>query len=242
MSQTISAPSDMSPAEPEPRPVVVMVLYPGFTLLDLVGPHAALHAVMEVRLVARTLDPVVSDSGVAMQPTHTFADVPAGCDVLFVPGGAGTAEAIADHATVDYLARTGADARYVTSVCSGSLVLGAAGLLKGYRAGCHWSALELLASVGAEPVAERVVVDRNRMTGGGVTAGLDFGLTLLAQMVGEDTARLTQLMMEYDPEPPFDSGSPATATPELVGAVRAMVQPVNAATIAALAGASRRGR
>lgn len=240
MSQTAAAPGTTTPAGAGPRPVVAMLLYPGFTLLDLVGPHAVLNAVMEVRLVAKSYDPVMSDSGLELRPTHTFADAPIGCDVLFVPGGAGTASAIADLETVDYLARTGIDARYVTSVCSGSLVLGAAGLLDGYRAGCHWSALDLLPSVGAEPVAERVVVDRNRVTGGGVTAGLDFGLTLLAEMQGEDTARLTQLMMEYDPQPPFNSGSPTTASAELVAAARAVIQPVNIATVDALTSASQR--
>lgn len=240
MSQTVPPSTAADPAEMNIRPVVAMLLYRGFTLLDLVGPHAVLNATMEVRLVAKTLDPVMSDSGVAMKPTHTFADASTSCDVLFVPGGAGTADAIADAETVDYLARVGADARYVTSVCSGSLVLGAAGLLDGYRAGCHWSALELLPSVGADPVAQRVVVDRNRVTGGGVTAGLDFGLTLLAEMQGQDTARLTQLMMEYDPQPPFDSGSPTTATAELVNYARALIQPVNTATVAALAGAKQR--
>ncbi len=134
---------------------------------------------------------------------------------------------MSDVEVLDFLADRGPRARYVTSVCSGSLILGAAGLLEGYRAGCHWTALDLLPLFGAQPSEDRVVTDRNRVTGGGVTAGIDFGLTLLAQMFGEDTAKLSQLAMEYDPKPPFDSGSPRVADPAHVALIRQMTAPVN---------------
>src|SRR5262249_6311803 len=195
---------------------VGMVLYPGLTLLDLIGPQTTWSWHATTHLVWKTRDLIVSDSGIAIQPTTTFADCPPDLDVLFVPGGFGTAAAMRDRAVLDFLAARAAHARYVTSVCSGPLILGAAGLLQGYKAASHWAVRELLPLFGAEPVDARVVVDRNRVTGGGVTAGIDFGLVLLAKMRGEDVAQVTQLAMEYDPEPPFQAGSPKTAGPALV--------------------------
>ncbi len=221
------------PASEQRRPVVAMVVYPQMTLLDLVGPHTVLAATMEVHLVGATPDDVVTDSGMVVRPGSTFADAPDGVDVLFVPGGAGTAGAVADDELLAFVADRGSRAQYVTSVCSGSLVLGAAGLLRGYRATSHWTALDLLPLFGAEVATERVVVDRNRITGGGVTAGLDFGLTLLDLLQGREVAEMTQLAMEYDPHPPFDSGSPATADPTHVAAIRAGVEPVNRSVAAA---------
>ena len=212
-----------------PRPVALMLLYPELTLLDLIGPQTALAPAMDVHLVAKTMDDVVSDTGVTLRPTTTLAEAPRDVDVLFVPGGPGTVAMVSDVEVLDFLADRGQRARYVTSVCSGSLILGAAGLLEGYRAGCHWTALDLLPLFGAQPSEDRVVTDRNRVTGGGVTAGIDFGLTLLAQVFGEDTAKLSQLLMEYDPKPPFDSGSPRVADPAHVALVRQMTAPVNAA-------------
>jgi transcriptional regulator GlxA family with amidase domain len=208
------------------KPLVAMLVFPGLTMLDMVGPQTALAPVMNIQLVARTLDAITSDTGIIMSPDIDFAHAPANVDVLFVPGGGGTAAAMDDD-TLAYLADRGSRATYVTSVCTGSLLLGAAGLLKGYRAGCHWAALHLLEAFGAEPSKERVVIDRNRITGGGVTAGIDFGLTLLAEMISEDAARLSQLMMEYNPEPPFDSGTPDAVPAELVTQVRAFTQPGN---------------
>ena len=150
-------------------------------------------------------------------------------DVLFVPGGYGTAEAIEDDATMQFLARVGAQARYITSVCSGSVLLAAAGLLEGYRATTHWACYDALAAFGVEVVrGERVVTDRNRVSGGGVTAGIDFGLTLLAQLRGEPLARMSQLMMEYEPAPPFDAGSPQRAGAEAVEVVQNLVQDLDA--------------
>ena len=209
------------------RPVVAMLMYPNFTHLDLVGPHAAFSAAMDVHLVWKTLDPVRSDSGMQVLPTTTLTECPRDVDLLFVPGGLGTAAAMADLEVLQFLNELGHRARLITSVCTGSLVLGAAGLLQGYRAGTHWAFRELLPLFGAENVSERVVVDRNRITGGGVTAGLDFGLSVLAELLGEDVARTTQLALEYDPAPPFDSGSPERAAAGYVAAVRAMVQPMN---------------
>jgi transcriptional regulator GlxA family with amidase domain len=208
------------PADAAVPPRAAMLLYPGLTLLDLIGPHTALAPVMEVHLVWRTRDPVSSDTGVTVLPTTTLADCPPDVDVLFVPGGRDQASA-ADEDILTFLADRGSRARYVTAVCGGSLILGAAGLLRGYRAATHWTGRDALALVGAENVDDRVVIDRNRITGGGVTAGLDFALTLLAQMFGDDVARMAQLAMEYDPQPPFDCGSPEKAGPVLTELVRA---------------------
>ncbi len=195
---------------------MAMLLYPGLTLLDLIGPQTALNLHAQTHLVWKSLDTVVSDSGIGIQPNATFADCPRDLDILFVPGGFGTAAAMADPEVLAFLTDRAPRAKYVTSVCSGSLILGAAGLLKGYRATSHWALRGMLTRFGAEPVEGRVVVDRNRLTGGGVTAGIDFGLTLLAKLRGDDAAKLTQLTMEYDPEPPFNAGSPEGAGPALV--------------------------
>jgi cyclohexyl-isocyanide hydratase len=204
---------------PDAAPLEVgMLLFPGLTLLDLAGPQAALGLHGRTHLFWKTLDPVMTDSGVALVPTATFADAPARLDVLFVPGGSGTNQAMKDEEVIAFLAELGRDARYVTSVCSGSLLLGMAGLLDGYRAATHWACYGALEALGVRPGHERVVADRNRFTGGGGTAGIDFGLTLLAELRGEEVAKITQLMMEYDPAPPFDAGSPAGAGPKLTAA------------------------
>ena len=214
---------DMSNA----RPTVAMLMYPDMTLLDLIGPHEALSHLTEVHLVATNLDMMVSDSGVPFRATTTIADAPADVDVLFVPGGDGSVDAMRNPEILDYLADRGARARFVTSVCTGSLILGAAGLLQGYKATSYWACRHLLWLFGAEPTDGRVVVDRNRITGGGITAGIDFGLTLLAEMLGEDAAKITQLRLEYDPDPPFNSGSPSTAEESTVAAARRRLEPFN---------------
>ena len=188
-----------------------MLLYPGFALLDVAGPQLALGAHGRTLLFSKTLEPVHTGTGISLNPTTTFADAPEWLDVLFVPGGLGTNAAMADREIVDFLARMGQRARYVTSVCSGSLLLGMAGLLDGYRAATHWAMYETLEALGVQAGHERVVVDRNRITGGGATAGIDFALTLLAELRGEGAAKITQLMMEYDPKPPFDAGHPRVA-------------------------------
>ncbi|WNJ89124.1 DJ-1/PfpI family protein [Bosea sp. 685] len=199
---------------------VVMLLYPRLTQLDLTGPFEvfARFRELELHLVWKTAEPVRDGGGLTMLPSTTFAACPQ-ADILFVPGGPGQAALMEDEETLAFLRRQASSARYVTSVCTGSLVLGAAGLLKGYRATCHWLSLPQLGLFGVEPVAERVVRDRNRVTGAGVTSGIDFALSLMADVFGEERARKVQLQMEYDPQPPFPGGSPASAPPELVAAV-----------------------
>lgn len=201
---------------------LVMLLFPRMQQLDLTGPFdvfARFSDSLEIHLAAKDLGPVPDANGLRILPTVAFDDCPR-ADILFVPGGAGQLAAMDDATTIGFLRRQGLSARYVTSVCTGSLLLAAAGLLTGYRATSHWLSIEQLAHFGAEPVAERVVVDGNRVTGAGVTAGIDFALTLAALLFGEERAKLTQLAMEYDPAPPFDSGSPARAEAPLVAHVR----------------------
>lgn len=218
-----------------------MLLYPGMTLLDFAGPQSALGMHGQTHLLWKTLDPVTTDFGVTVLPTVTFADCPTALDVLFVPGGYGTNAAMQDTDILDFLAEQGKTARYVTSVCSGSLILGAAGLLDGYKAATHWACYDALEALGVEAVHNRVVVDRNRFTGGGVTAGLDFGLTLLAELRGETVAKMTQLGMEYDPQPPFTAGTPETAGPELTALLLEQTQDMMKESIE-IAKASRQSR
>lgn len=208
----VARPSDGS------RPKVAMLLFPGVTPLDLIGPQTALNSHCDVHLVWKNTDMMMSDSGVMLRADTLIEECPQDLDVLFIPGGPGQIEVMRDDMLLRFLADRGARAKYVTSVCSGALVLGAAGLLKGYDAATHWAAMGLLPLFGANPVEKRVVKDRNRITGGGVTAGLDFGLTLLAELADEHTAKVQQLAMQYDPEPPFDAGVPAKAGPEVTQA------------------------
>lgn len=208
-------------AQPARRPRVAALIHDDMVLMDLVGPLTAFNvAGAEVVLVARDLRPVRSDVGISVAPAATFTDAPDAPDVLFVPGGLrGSVDAMRDAATRDWLRAVGERAGHVTSVCTGGLVLGAAGLLRGHRATAHWYVRDLLALFGAEPVEARVVTDRNRVTGGGVTAGLDFGLSIVAALRGEEAARRVQLLLEYDPQPPFAAGSPAGAGPTLTAEV-----------------------
>ncbi|HEX4694284.1 DJ-1/PfpI family protein [Sphingomonas sp.] len=200
------------------------VLFPDMTQLDFTGPAQVLTRMgnTSIELVAKSLDPIATDAGFTLQPTATFATarVP---DILFVPGGFGVVPAMEDAETVDWVRRMGAQAEWVTAVCTGALLLGAAGLLDGYRATTHWASHHNLALFGAIPVHERVVFDRNRVTGGGVTAGIDFGLALVAAIRGEDHAKFVQLSIEYDPAPPFDAGSPDKVEPEILDRYRKMV-------------------
>jgi cyclohexyl-isocyanide hydratase len=194
---------------------IAMLLYPGFTLLDLAGPQSALGFHGVTHIVSKTLEPVPTDNGLVFQPSATYDSCPRDLDALFVPGGAGTAEAMEDPDALRFLNDRAPRSKYVTSVCSGSLILAAAGLLQGYRATSHWAAYDALAEFDVDVVSDRVVIDRNRVTGGGVTAGIDFGLVLLARLLGDDVAKLQQLLMEYAPAPPFDTGTPAAAGPQL---------------------------
>ncbi len=200
------------------------LLFPGVTQLDLTGPLQVFSNVSQVHLVWKRIEPVPSDTVLTLAPTTTFADCPQ-LDVVCVPGGVGTDDMVGDQEVLAFLRRQAAGARYVTSVCTGSLVLGAAGLLHGYRAATHWIARDLLALFGAVPSEDRVCIDRNRVTGGGVTAGIDFALTLVSLLLDRETAEGVQLRMEYDPAPPFDAGTPRTAPPAVLAAARARYAP-----------------
>ena len=191
-----------------------MLLYPRLSALDIVGPHPFFAELSnsEVHLLWKNKDPVASSLGYSIVPTTSIKDCPRDLDVLFVPGGtSGTWALLDDEEILSFLADRGSRARYVTSVCTGSLVLGAAGLLKGYDATSHWKFRDLLPLFGAKPVEERVVTDRNRITGGGVTAGIDFGLVIASRLRGRQAAEILQLYNEYDPHPPFTAGTPALA-------------------------------
>ncbi|MCF3961475.1 DJ-1/PfpI family protein [Streptomyces fuscigenes] len=207
---------------------VGMLLYEGHTALNLVGPYTTfVLAGMRVHLVAKTLASVVSDDGgLTIAPTTTFDASTERFDILFVPGGGLVHEPMLDPATLAWLADRGATASYVTAVCNGPLVLAAAGLLDGYRASTHWASRDQLARLGVEVSTERVCVDRNRISGGGVTAGIDFGLALVGHTLGEKAASYAQLVMEYTPEPPFDAGSPESAGADVVALrTRFMAEP-----------------
>ena len=206
-----------------------LVIFPKVTQLDLTGPVQVFSSVpgAKVHLIWKRIEPVPSDSVLTLTPTTTFADCPQ-CDVICVPGGTGTDDMVNDAEMLDFLRRQAIAAKYITSVCTGSLVLGAAGLLTGYRATTHWTAIDLLAQFGATPAKTRVCVDRNRITGGGVTAGIDFALTLVSIMIDRQTAELIQLRLEYNPAPPFDSGSPDTAPPEMLARIRERIAPAQA--------------
>jgi len=214
-----------SHADP-PRPTVAMLISDGITLLDVIGPHTALIGHADVHLVAATLNPIVSDTGLVIHPTATFEEMTSTIDVLFVPGGPATIHMMADERVLSFLRDRAPEARYVTAVCTGTLVLGAAGLIRGRRATAHWAVRDLLPVFGARPVQDRVVLDGKLITGGGVTAGIDFGLTLLAELVNTQAAEFAQLAMEYDPRPPFNSGSPLTAEPSLVAAATSFTAPL----------------
>jgi cyclohexyl-isocyanide hydratase len=196
------------------------VVFPNVTQLDFTGPLQVLHRLpgATTHIVAKTDAPVPSDGPLSIPPTATFANCPP-LDLLCIPGGFGVDQAIEDEETLAYVRRAGAGAKYVTSVCTGAFILGAAGLLKGKRATTHWAYHHLLPHVGAIPVKERVVRDGNVFTGGGVTAGVDFAFTLMSEIAGPDMARAVQLGLEYDPQPPFQSGSPKLASEETMAVV-----------------------
>jgi cyclohexyl-isocyanide hydratase len=221
------------------------VIAPGVTQLDFTGAMQILNPLPGARkhLVAATREPVPTDCGFSVVPTTSFADCPP-LDVILVPGGSAgyVAQTAADEALLDFLARAAETARYLTSVCTGALILGAAGLLKGRRATTHWAYHDELARVGAIPTKARVVRDGSLFTAGGVTAGIDFGLTIAAELAGETTAKTLQLISEYDPDPPFDGGRPERASPEMLTVIEqrmaGMREPMRAALDRAMA---RRG-
>jgi cyclohexyl-isocyanide hydratase len=205
------------------------LVFPDITQLDLTGPQQVLSRLpgAEQLLVWKTREPVRSESGLMLVPDTTYADCPP-LDMICVPGGPGMNPLLTDADTIAFLQRMAPKARYVTAVCTGSLVLGAAGLLKGKRAATHWAAMEFLEKFGATAVDERVVVDGNIITGGGVTAGIDFGLKVAAEIAGEAVAKTIQLMVEYDPAPPFNSGHPRSADPAILANLRERMKPMNA--------------
>jgi cyclohexyl-isocyanide hydratase len=206
-----------------------LLVFPKVTQLDLTGPLQVFSSVpgAKVHLIWKRIEPVPSDSVLALTPTVSFADCPQ-LDVICVPGGIGTDDMVNDEEMLDFLRKQAAGARYITSVCTGSLVLGAAGLLKGFRAATHWTAMDFLSAFGAIPTRTRVCIDRNRITGGGVTAGIDFALTLVSHLVDRQTAEAIQLRLEYNPAPPFNAGSPDTAPPDVLAFMKEKIAPAQA--------------
>ena len=202
-----------------------VLLFPNLTQLDLTGPWEVFARMPGVNnyLLWKDRQPVMSDRGLAILPTATFADCPP-LDLICIPGGPGQIALMDDEQTLDFVRRAANHAQWVTSVCTGALVLGAAGLLQGYRATTHWGSLDQLSLLGATPVAERVVRDGNRITGAGVTSGIDFALTVAEELFGREVAENIQLQMEYDPEPPFNSGSPRSASPERLAQAKIQMQ------------------
>jgi putative intracellular protease/amidase len=222
------APShDMSamPAHWHGKERVAFLIYPGFTALDMVGPQYMFASLMgaKIDIVAKSLEPVRSDTGLIFTPSKKFDDALVDFDIFCVPGGTqGTLAAIRDEATVAYVREAGQRARFVTSVCTGSILLGAAGLLDGYRATSHWVTKPLLSIFGATPTDGRFVRDRNRITAEGVTAGLDFALSLVADLRDEKYAQGVQLLAQYAPAPPFNSGEPETAPKDVTKMIDGM--------------------
>jgi cyclohexyl-isocyanide hydratase len=206
-----------------------LLVFPRVTQLDFTGPLQVFSSVpgAKLHLIWKRIEPVPSDSVITLMPTTTFADCPQ-LDVICVPGGYGTDELLLDKDVLEFLQRQEPKAKFITSVCTGSLVLGAAGLLKGYRAATHWTAVEALPYFGASVSRERVCIDRNRVTGGGVTAGIDFALTLVSLLKDRSAAEMIQLRLEYNPAPPFDAGSPNTAPAAIVAAMKERVASAHA--------------
>ncbi|NRD89614.1 thiamine biosynthesis protein ThiJ [Sphingopyxis sp. BSNA05] len=204
-----------------PKPFhIVFLLFDGITQLDFTGPAQVLCRIpgAVVHTAAKEIKPIQTDSGFAILPSTGFTDCPQ-ADLLCVPGGFGTRDVIQDEATLQFMRDQAAAARYVTSVCTGSLALGAAGLLEGRRATSHWAYTGLLEKFGATHEKARVVKDGNIITAGGVTSGIDFALTVVAEIAGQQWAESIQLSLEYDPHPPFDSGHPDVADPDLLAAL-----------------------
>src|SRR5215813_3388989 len=207
-----------------------ILVFPNVQQLDLTGPYEVFASIPDakVHLIWKDRAAITSATGLVLVPTTTFAECPA-LDVLCVPGGRGINALLQDAEVLGFLRAQAARARYVSSVCTGALVLGAAGLLNGRRATTHWNSHDFLAKFGAIPTHGRVVRDGNLFTAGGVTAGIDFGLTMVAELLGETQAQVIQLGHEYAPEPPFRAGSPETAPPEVLAAAKARVAPIRKA-------------
>ncbi|MEO0449032.1 MAG: DJ-1/PfpI family protein [Pseudomonadota bacterium] len=225
---------------PELSPqTVAFLVFPNVTQLDLTGPAQVLSRLGNTKLdlVWKNTDPVPTDAGFPLLPTATFDEVKT-ANILCVPGGLGTMEIMQDPDVLNWVRTVAGKADWVTSVCTGSLVLAAAGLLEGYRSACHWASIDQLAYFNAIPANERIVADRNRFTGGGVTSGIEFALALAARIRNEDFAKFIQLSIEYDPHPPFDSGTPDKAPPEILARYYKMIEqnvPDRAAKVKAIA-------
>lgn len=219
------------------------LVFPRLTQLDMTGPHEVFARMpgSEIHLVWKSLEPIVAQGGMSLIPTATLESCPQ-LDLICVPGGPGMNPLLNDEPVLDFIRRQAPGARYVTAVCTGALVLGAAGLLRGRRATTHWTAHEMLAAFGAIPVKERFVIDGNLITGGGVTAGIDFALKVAAELLGEDAAKTIQLSIEYDPKPPFDAGSPERAGEAIVARQRQAATKAQAEREAAVARAAQRLR
>ena len=196
------------------------VLFPNVTQLDFTGPLQILHRMpgAQTHILAKTLDPVPSDCGLSLVPTGTFAEA-SPLDMILVPGGFGVVDAIGDEETMTFVREAGTAAAYVTSVCTGAFILGAAGLLQRKKATTHWAYHHLLPLVGAAPTAGRCVRDGNIYTGGGVTAGIDFAFEIVKEISGPKAAEGIQLAVEYDPAPPVDAGHPSRANEQLLAAM-----------------------
>lgn len=204
------------------------LVYPDVIQLDVMGAYQVLSFPPDVKihLVWKTSKPIESNEGLIITPTQTFDSCPT-LDVICVPGGGiGQVRVMQDRAVLDFLQQISLKAQYITSVCTGSLILAKANLLNGYQATCHWAFREHLSALGVEVVPERVVIARNRITGAGVTSGIDFGLVLVGKIWGEQTAKMTQLMMEYDPQPSFNTGTPKTAGKSLVKSLKKIGSPL----------------
>ncbi len=226
---------------------IVFAIYPDVTQLDFTGPHQVFCRLPGVRVTVASAQGgrILSDGGLVFADIARLAEIPA-CDLICVPGGPGTVDAINDPAFLSEVTRLGTGARYVTSVCTGSLVLGAAGLLQGRRAASHWAWRDLLPSFGATVDEARVVHDGHVITGGGVTAGIDFALSVVGEIFGAETAQMVQLGIEYAPAPPFNAGRPETAPPAVLAATRelmmAMQEPRQAQAAEAAARLAAGGR
>lgn len=194
-----------------------MLLFPDLTVLDFVGPYDVFikSEVIEVLIIGETTDLIKAEGGLILQADLSIDDCP-DLDIIFIPGGKGINRLLTNQNVLSFLRDKGQNAKYITSVCTGSLILAAAGLLNGYKATTHWRSLELLRMFGIETITERVVIDRNRITGGGVTSGIDFGLVLISILAGENAAKLIQLQLEYNPSPPYNAGSPETIEKDLL--------------------------
>ncbi len=204
---------------------IAMLVYPGFTALDLIGPQYMFAGLMgaTVHIVSETLEPITSDTNITIVPTITYDNVPDDLSVLFIPGGGESViKALGNKKLMNFVRKKGTKARFITSTCTGSLILAGAGLLNGYKATSHWVARDALSAGGAIPIDERVVIDRNRITGAGVTAGIDLGLTVVSLLRDDLYAQTLQLLAEYAPKPPFNAGTPNTAPKEAVEMITSM--------------------